>query len=201
MKQRRWVNNDGEASKDDRPTSYLDAAHRLAKPVTMSPSRAQNHVLWGSGMVDTRQHGPEHRRRRCRRPLPQLVHSLPARPLDGRIPACQRLGHRGRVSIPNADGWREILQQQGTQLTTTSVEHHQKQLPQARRIPTELQDICFNCLSYSHRVATCRLPRRCLRCHSLSHLARECKRSRSVTLPVKVSNQPRHSASGASPAS
>ena len=42
------------------------------------------------------------------------------------------------------------------------------------------QDRCFNCLSYSHRVATCRLPRRCLRCHGFRHIARECKRLRSA---------------------
>ena len=42
------------------------------------------------------------------------------------------------------------------------------------------QDRCFNCLSYSHRVATCRLPQRCLRCHGFRHIARECKRLRST---------------------
>ncbi|RLN07983.1 hypothetical protein C2845_PM11G04000 [Panicum miliaceum] len=56
-----------------------------------------------------------------------------------------------------------------------SVEHRQTQLPQARRIIAKLRDRCFNCLSYSHHVATCRLPRRCLRCHGFRHLARECK--------------------------
>ncbi|KAG2550489.1 hypothetical protein PVAP13_9KG339200 [Panicum virgatum] len=37
----------------------------------------------------------------------------------------------------------------------------------------------FNCLSYSHRVATCRLPWRCLRCRGFGHLAKKCKRLRS----------------------
>lgn len=37
---------------------------------------------------------------------------------------------------------------------------------------------CFNCPSYSHKVATSRLPRRCLRCHGFRHLARDCKRLR-----------------------
>ena len=43
-----------------------------------------------------------------------------------------------------------------------------------------LHNRCFNRLSYSHCVVTCRLPRRCLRCHGFGHLARECKRLRST---------------------
>jgi hypothetical protein len=50
-----------------------------------------------------------------------------------------------------------------------------KQLPQVRKIPAELHSRCFNCLSYSHRVATCRMPQRCLRCRGYRHIARDCK--------------------------
>ena len=40
----------------------------------------------------------------------------------------------------------------------------------------------MNCLSFNHRVATCRLPRRCLRCHGFRHLARDCRRPRAPPL-------------------
>jgi hypothetical protein len=51
---------------------------------------------------------------------------------------------------------------------------------QSRRIPDALRDRCLNCLSYTHRVATCRRPPRCLRCHEFWHLARDCKRPSSL---------------------
>jgi hypothetical protein len=46
------------------------------------------------------------------------------------------------------------------------------QLPLARKIPAKLHDRCFNCLSLSHRVATCRLS---WRCRGYRHLASDCK--------------------------
>ncbi|KAG2566697.1 hypothetical protein PVAP13_7NG175551 [Panicum virgatum] len=108
----------------------------------------------------------------------QLVHSLPARPVEGCIPTRQRFGRHGRVSAPNIDGWRDILPQLEAQPAVVKVQ--QEQLLQLRRIPVVFRDRCFNCLSYSHRVATCRLPWHCLRCHGFRHIARECKRLRSA---------------------
>lgn len=68
------------------------------------------------------------------------------------------------------------------------------------RSPEDLCDRCFNCLSYSHRVATCRLPRRCLHCHGFRHLARDCKQLRSAaTTMAKGADLPRHSARGDRP--
>ncbi|KAG2537327.1 hypothetical protein PVAP13_9NG262946 [Panicum virgatum] len=52
------------------------------------------------------------------------------------------------------------------------------------RITPEFAGRCLNCLSYSHLVATCRLPTRCFRCHGFRHLARECKRPRSPRSPT-----------------
>ena len=129
-------------------------------------------MVGGPGGAHAGRQGRGLQPRRRGRPCPQLVHDLPARPVDGRVPVRQRLGCRGQVSAPNADGWREILQRQETQPTAALTE---KQLSQARKIPAELHDRCFNCLSYSQRVATCWLPWRCLRCHGYRHLARECK--------------------------
>ncbi|CAO1948902.1 unnamed protein product [Urochloa humidicola] len=42
-----------------------------------------------------------------------------------------------------------------------------------------MQDCCWNCLSLSHRVATCRLPYRCWLCHGFRHIAKDCPRRRS----------------------
>ncbi|CAN6194783.1 unnamed protein product [Urochloa humidicola] len=50
-----------------------------------------------------------------------------------------------------------------------------------RRIPPEMADRCLNCLSYTHRIATCRLPRRCRRCLGFRHIAKDCRRSCSPT--------------------
>ena len=43
-----------------------------------------------------------------------------------------------------------------------------------------LRDRCLNCLSYTHRLTTCRMPLWCLRCRAFWHLARDCKRPRSL---------------------
>jgi hypothetical protein len=67
---------------------------------------SSGHMTHDRGMVDAGRHGPRRRQRRRHRPCSQLVHGLPARPLDGCIPARQCLGRRGRVSAPDADGWR-----------------------------------------------------------------------------------------------
>jgi hypothetical protein len=126
------------------------------------------------------------------------VRGLPVCPVDGHIPARQCLGCRGRVSAPDTDGWREILPGWETRLAAALVEPRPKQLPQAWRIPAELHDRCFNCLSYSHRVATCQLPRHCLRCHGLHHIARECKRQPrcTTTTVVRSADLPQHLARG-----
>jgi hypothetical protein len=59
------------------------------------------------------------------------------------------------------------------------------QLSLARKIPVELHGRCFNCLSLSHKVATCLLPQRCLRCRGYRHLARDCKwPRRAAVMPV-----------------
>jgi hypothetical protein len=67
---------------------------------------------------------------------------------------------------------------------------------QAQKISAHLHDRCFNCLSYSHRVATCWLSRRCLRCRGLGHLARDFKQSKSAP---KGGGLPRHSARADNP--
>jgi len=87
-------------------------------------------------------------------------------PATLRVPTHQRLGTRRRVSAPDAEGWQ--LQCRGVVR-----EGWQRQL----------RGRCLNCLSWKHRVATCRLPCRCLRCNGLGHLARACKRPRTVPAP------------------
>lgn len=41
---------------------------------------------------------------------------------------------------------------------------------------------CLNCLSFSHRVATCHLPTRCFNCHVFRHHLRDCKRPRNPSV-------------------
>jgi len=53
-------------------------------------------------------------------------------------------------------------------------------VPRRRGIPEELRDRCLNCLSFNHRIATCRRRLRCHLCHDLWHLARDCTRRRTT---------------------
>jgi hypothetical protein len=152
----------------------------------MSLPRTQPLASAHGDVVAGRQ-GAAQRRGKRRRLRPQLVHGMPARPVEGRIPAHQRLGRRGRVSAPNAEGWREILHQQEMRPEATST------VPRGparggqpashrppRRIPADLHGRCLNCLSFTHRVATCKLPQRCLRCRGFQHIARDYKQPRHV---------------------
>jgi len=122
--------------------------------------------------------------------------------VDGRIPARQRLGRRGRVFAPNAHGWWEIFPQHEAKPATASAEpcRDAKHPLQTRKLPAELHGKCFNRLSYSHRVATCRLPRRCLRCQGFGHLARDCRWTRHVVASATTGgDRPWHPARGSNP--
>jgi hypothetical protein len=102
------------------------------------------------------------------------------------VPAHQRLGNaavrapahlrligphipargRRRISPPDAEGWREVLSRQ-TDVRGTAVANEQRAVNvghralRRRRIPDAMRDRCLNCLSFTHRLATCRLPLRC----------------------------------------
>ena len=109
--------------------------------------------------------GRERGRGNRRRPRPQLVHGMPPRPVEGRIPARQRLGCCRRVSALDADGWHEVLHQQETRPTITSVVPpgptrggQPTRLRPPRRIPVDLHGKCVNCLSSTHQVATYSCP-------------------------------------------
>ena len=74
-----------------------------------------------------------------------------------------------------------------------------KQLLLAWKIPAELHSRCFNCISYSDRVATCQSTRLCLRYHGFCHIARDCKRLRhAATSAAKGGDWPRPSTPRAS---
>jgi hypothetical protein len=135
-KARRWADEDSEVegSPVSFPTSYLDAVH-LGSQVRALPliggscgsvaaERGKRPpvgppIVAGGAHGNVPGAGMVHGRRRCRarrqRPRPELVHSLPARPVEGRIPARQRLGRceRGsacqRFSAPDAGGWNQVL--------------------------------------------------------------------------------------------
>jgi len=80
---------------------YMPSGCRLS-PTEATPPRAQLVVDTGLGRADAGRHGSRRRRRKRSRPRPQLVHGLPARPVEGRVPARQRLGRREWVSAPKA---------------------------------------------------------------------------------------------------
>jgi hypothetical protein len=88
-----------------------------------------------------------------------------------RAPVHRRLGPFRRASSPDRDGWQEMLPRQGVE---ASQHHRQVQQVIGWRFPDKLWGRCLNCLSWTHRVATCRHPCRCLRCNGLGHLARAC---------------------------
>jgi hypothetical protein len=99
--------------------------------------------------------------------------------LGPRVPdAVAHLPRHRHFSPLDSDGWSKVLPRQSSRparpRTTTS-----RRDPAPRRcLPAQLDERCFNCLSYSHRQATCMRPTRCLRCFNLHHIARDCKRLR-----------------------
>ncbi|CAN6243366.1 unnamed protein product [Urochloa humidicola] len=62
------------------------------------------------------------------------------------------------------------------------IEYRASPIAGRRCIPSEFTDRCFNCLSFNHRIATCQLPRRCLRCHGFCHITRDGQRPRATPL-------------------
>lgn len=59
--------------------------------------------------------------------MPPVVCGLPARPVDGRVPAHRCLSRCGLVSTRNANGLREILPQQDMGPDTASADSHTAQ--------------------------------------------------------------------------
>lgn len=69
-----------------------------------------------------------------------------------------------------------------------------------RAIPEPMRDRCLNCLSSTHRIATCRRPLKCLNCHGLKHLARDCpRRCPADRLTVESRPESVHAAGGSGP--
>jgi hypothetical protein len=103
LKHRRWADDDGDESDydNDHPATYLDAVRRSA--VAASPPHTR--PVMGSGCgTDVGRSGPGRRRGKRRRPQPQLVCGLPHGPVDGRIPARQRLDVADRSPPPTPTG-------------------------------------------------------------------------------------------------
>jgi hypothetical protein len=100
-KSQRWADDDGEEPADDRRASYVDVVRRPQKPMASALPCAQPVVDTDRGRADAGRHGSRRRWRKRSQPRPQLVLGLPARPVDGRIPARQRLGRCVWVSVPD----------------------------------------------------------------------------------------------------
>ena len=104
----------------------------------------------------------------------------------GRVPAHMRLGlrcgARQRISALDVGSWCEVLSQ-GSSCGADGAPPAQTASANQRpptRYPVDLRGKCFNCLSTTHRVATCKLPPRCLRCKGFRHLVRDYKQRRKV---------------------
>lgn len=63
-------------------------------------------------------------------------------------------------------------------------QHSPRSRARAHKIPAQLHNRCFNCLSFSHHVATCQMPWRCLRCRGITHIAMDCCRSKAASTGV-----------------
>lgn len=76
-------------------------------------------------------------------------------------PVHQRLGLQlpqcRRASQPDAYGWQTILPRQAAASVACQAGPVPAKPPQPRRLPVELMDRCFNCLSYNNKVADCKL--------------------------------------------
>ncbi|CAL5045620.1 unnamed protein product [Urochloa decumbens] len=177
---------DYEFSPSPSPTpsspSYRDAVCGAAGSSSAAPVPGASHLvqpptetgvmvtgaLPGAGAA----RGGQRRRRPSRRTRKRRPRPTPAKetaPHRAEAPAGSR---RPRV---DDDGFQEYLSR------STRRRLRREGSPAAdpvRRFPPALDGRCFNCLSYSHRVATCKLSRRCLRCHGLHHIAKDCPRPR-----------------------
>ncbi|CAN6205195.1 unnamed protein product [Urochloa humidicola] len=151
-----------------------------------------------------RRHRRSRRARTWRPPPPPQV--VPASGAGVRRPFQSWLGPRvPPVALPgdghtagshrrpkvDADGFEEVMSRSyRRRLQRFEAPPDRSSAPSSsRRIPPELRDRCLNCLSYSHRVATCRLPPRCLRCHKFRHLAKDCRYPRPRPLLAVGSGQ------------
>ncbi|CAL4950708.1 unnamed protein product [Urochloa decumbens] len=166
---------DYEPSPSPRP-SYLEVA-RGSSPATpearLAEATVPTAVPEAPAEPSRRRRRRPSRRARKRRPAPMRTAAPPA--AGGRSAEPAVIRRRPRV---DEDGFQEAMSR-STRRRIRLAEQAASRAPPAperRRIPSELVDRCFKCLSFTHRVATCRLPRRCLRCHGFRHIARDCTR-------------------------
>jgi hypothetical protein len=213
------VDYDFTPSPSPSPKSYRDAlvlspTQHSPPPATVSPAGGVGATgvggATGGGGAPSGAAPPAVARKKRRRPSRRVRQRHPPPPVAVVPPAAARrklstvLAARlgpfpAREPVvgarrPRLDGFQEYLSQAARRRIRREEQPHSppllRQRPAQRRIPPELFGRCLNCLSYSHRVATCQLPRRCLRCFGRYHLARNC------SLPW--SPPPRREAAGAS---
>ncbi|RLM64898.1 hypothetical protein C2845_PM16G04610 [Panicum miliaceum] len=100
--------------------------------------------------------------------------------MGARGATCQEPGRGGGVRPQvDADGYQEVVSRSTRRRLGRDASVAAAVPPRRSRIPPEFEGKCLNCLSTGHRVATCKLLRRCVRFHGFRHLARDCKRPRS----------------------
>ncbi|CAN6302705.1 unnamed protein product [Urochloa humidicola] len=190
-------------------TPYLDAVRRSPAPVPR-PTLSSIVVQLPRGEGGHRKR-PRRRGRRQPPPSPQMAKRRSRRSSRWRgttktVVGLQRYDHprkaslvaptcdRGQVALRpprvDPDGWQRVERRRAPQRMAPQLPQQPPQpeaLPQ-RCFPKVLDGRCLNCLSFKHRVASCRQPSRCLRCHGFRHHAKDCTRPRR---PPPRSGQPR----------
>ncbi|CAN6268671.1 unnamed protein product [Urochloa humidicola] len=173
-------------SASPRPSSYRDVLCRPSPPpakgvmagqgdgsTALAEVAAAMAPVEGTPMGRRGRHRQSRRAQKRRRRPPLRVANAPRRAEAGQAPSPVT------QSWPriDADGFQMVLSRSTHRRLRRSEAAPSHSSP-SRRIPQELAGRCLNCLSYNHRVVTCRLPRRCLRCRGFRHLARDCRRPR-----------------------
>ncbi|CAN6268811.1 unnamed protein product [Urochloa humidicola] len=164
------------------PVPLVGATVPAVEAAAQATQAAEATALVGTGDARRRRRRRPSRRARIRRAAAAAVLASDhvSAPREARPVHDSR--RRPRV---DADGFEEVISRSNRRRLRrgTSSSGRSSTSSTERRIPPEMRDRCLKCLSSNHRVATCRLPLRCLRCHGLRHVARDCPRPRSPTPP------------------
>ncbi|CAO2146509.1 unnamed protein product [Urochloa humidicola] len=196
------IDTDGAGAASQTP--YLDAVCRSPAPVPR-PALCSIVVQPPRGEGGHRKR-PRRRGRRPPPPSPQMAKRRSRRSSRQRgatemVVGLQRKAgqvaatcDRGRAALRpprvDPDGWQRVERRRVPRRADPQLQEQppQPEAPPRRCFPKVLDGRCLNCLSFKHRVASCRQPSRCLRCHGLRHRAKDCTRPRR---PPPRSGQPR----------
>lgn len=150
-----------------------------SSPADLAARPSQIHSILVQGEQEVRGRGssaaaggPRHLRRRGKRDKKsKLAHGLPycfehARPRPG----------------PDQDGWQWVPTREERRALKRQRWPSPPASPPAAGLSAEVEGRCLICLSFNHRIATCRVDVRYLRWFGYRHMAKDCKRPRTLVL-------------------